>query len=126
MVYVKGMYLFQVSPARLTCPLTAWMLSANFLQAWRCHIFNRDKIQQTFPGENTDTCINVILRIIPRDSYKFTAAGNVDDELTVVLVINTGDDEEYLRKTLKIPDDDDTFRQAVHYYMKPGVWPTHE
>ena len=42
----------------------------------------------------------------------------------MVLVFEAGDDEEYLRKTLKIPDDD-TFRQAVHYYMTPGVWPTH-
>ena len=44
----------------------------------------------------------------------------------MVLVLNAGDDEEYLWRTLKVPDDDDTFRHAVHYCMKPGVWPTHE
>ena len=47
--------------------------------------------------------------MIPRESYKFSAAGDVDGKLTMVLVFNAGDDEEYLWKTLKIPDDDDTF-----------------
>ena len=52
------------------------------------------------------------------------AAVDINGELTLILVFNAGDDEEYLRKTLKIPDDD-TLRQAVHHFMEAGVWPTH-
>ena len=44
--------------------------------------------------------------------------------MTAVFVFNAGNDEEYLRKTLKIPDND-ILRQAVEHFMKPGVWPTH-
>ena len=98
------------------------MLSEKFLQGV---IFDRDRIRQAFPGKNTNACVDTILGILPRELYKYVAAGNVDGKLTVVVVLNTGDDEEYLRKTLKIPDDN-TFRQAVHYCMEPGVWPTHK
>ena len=99
------------------------MLSANFLQGV---IFDRDKIRKTFPDKDPEIYIDAALRIIPRESYRYSAAGNVDGKLTMVLVFNAGDDEEYLWRTLKVPDDDDTFRHAVHYCMKPGVWPTHE
>ena len=69
-------------------------------------------------------CIDAILQRIPRDLYKYSAAADVDGMLTVALVFNTGDDEEYLRKTLELPDDD-LFCQAIHYCMELGVWPTH-
>ena len=39
-----------------------------------------------------------------------------------MIVLDTGDNEEELRKSFKMPDDDE-FRQAVHYFMTP---PTHE
>ena len=118
MALVKGMYLFKSS---LTCP-GHLILSANFLQGV---IFDRDKIRREFPDVDTEICVDTILRNVPRESYNYSAAGDIDGRLTMVLVFNAGDDEDYLRKTLKIPDDD-TFRQAVHYFMKAGVWPTHE
>ena len=45
-------------------------------------------------------------------------AGDIDGKMTMVLVFNAGDasDQEYLRKPLEIPDDD-TFREAVRYYI---------
>ena len=77
------------------------------------------KFGMHFQAKRCSIC--VILRIIPRESYRFSAAGNVDGKLTMVLVFNAGD-EEYLRKDSKIPDDDDTFRDAVHYCMEAGVY----
>ena len=68
-------------------------------------------------------CIDSILRHIPRD-YTYAAAADIDGELTMILVLKAGDDEDYLRRTLELPEDE-TFRQAVHAFMKPGVWPTH-
>ena len=62
---------------------------------------------------------------LPRDAYKYTAAGEVDGQLRLVIVLNVGDDAEQLRKTFEMPDDDQ-FRQAAHYFLTPGVWPTHE
>jgi hypothetical protein len=66
------------------------MLSAKFLQGV---IFDRDKIQQAFPVNEVRKCIDTILGIIPRESYRFSAAGNVDGKLTMVLVFDMGDDE---------------------------------
>ena len=86
---------------------------------------DREKIKQEFPDEDTDRCIDVILQLLPRDAYRSAAGGKVDGRLTLVIVLNAGDDEEHLRNTFTIPDDDQ-FRQAVHYFMTPGVWPTHE
>jgi hypothetical protein len=45
--------------------------------------------------------------------------------LRVAIVLNAGDDEQYLWNTLKIPDND-LLRQAVDSVLTPGVWPTHE
>jgi hypothetical protein len=84
-----------------------------------------DKIQQHCPGEDPWSCIRTIMKLLPREPYRYASGGNVNGQLTAVIVLNVGDDEEYLRRTLKIPDDD-SFRQAVHYFMTPGVWPTHE
>lgn len=99
------------------------MLLENFLQGF---IFDMDKIRQELPGEDPFRCIDVILQILPRELYRFISTADVDGQMTLVVVLNVGNDEEYLRQTLKIPDEDDSFRQAVHYFMTPGVWPTHE
>jgi hypothetical protein len=98
------------------------MLSEIFLQGF---IFDEDTIQQEYPDMDLWRCIDAIVRLLPRELYKYGSTGNVNGRMTLVIVLNVGDDEEYLRQTLKIPDDD-SFRQAVHYFMKPGVWPTHE
>ena len=71
-----------------------------------------------------ELCVDSILRHIPR-VYAYSAAGDINGELTMVLVFKAGDDEDYLRRTLELPEDE-TFRQAVtKAFMKPGVWPTH-
>lgn len=75
---MKGMDLFKSS---LTCPLN-----------------NLSQFSPRCPS-HTESCIDAVLRIIPRESYNYSAAGNVDGKLTVVLVFNAGDDKEYLRKT---------------------------
>ena len=98
------------------------MLLENFLQGF---IFDMDKIRRELPEVDPFRCIDVILRLLPREPYKFISTANVDGQMTLVVVLNVGNDEEYLRQTLKIPEDD-SFRQAVHYFMTPGVWPTHE
>ena len=41
----------------------------------------------------------------------------------MVIVVNDGYDEEHLRQTFEMPDDDQ-LRQAAHSFMTPGVWPT--
>ena len=97
----------------------SWPL--NFLQGV---IFDFDKIRKEIPGVDVFKCIGIIHDNIPREAYSYAAAGDVDGELTMVLVFKAGNDEEYLRKTLKIPDND-ILRQAVKSFMKPGVWPTH-
>ena len=73
---------------------------------------------------DVENCVNIILHKIPREAYSYPAAVDINDELTLILVFNAGDDEDYLRKTLKLPDDD-ILRQAVDHYMEVGVWPTH-
>ena len=67
----------------------------------RCHI------RQDFPGADTEGCVDLILHNIP---YIYSAAGDNDGRLTMVLVL-TGE--------IKIPEND-AFRRAVHYYLKPG------
>ena len=86
---------------------------------------DREKIKLEFPDEDPDRCISAILRLLPRDAYRYAAGGKVDGWLTLVIVLSAGDDEEHLRSTFKVSDDDQ-FRQAVHYFMTSGVWPAHE
>jgi hypothetical protein len=98
------------------------MLSADFLQGY---IMDREKIKREYPNHDVEQCIGSILRLLPRDAYKYVAGGKVDGQLRLVIVVNDGDDEKKLRQTFKVPDDDQ-LRQAAHYFMTPGVWPTHE
>ncbi|KAF8327795.1 uncharacterized protein EI90DRAFT_3067037 [Cantharellus anzutake] len=84
-----------------------------------------DKIRQRYPNDDPDTWVGSILRCLPRDAFSYVAAADVNGEMTLVLVLNAGDDEEYLRRTLKIPDNE-SFRQAIQLFLTPGVWPTHE
>lgn len=72
---------------------------------------------------DVELCIDTLVDKIPRDCYSFCATADVDGVMTLILVFNAGDDEEYL-KTLDVPDDD-ILRQAVHLCLKTGVWPTH-
>ena len=98
------------------------MLSADFLQ---CYIIDREKVKQEYPNHDVDQCIDTIFELLPRDAYKYIAEGKVNGQLKLVIVVNDEDDEEHLRKTFEMPDDDQ-FRQAAHLFMTPGVWPTHE
>ena len=67
-----------------------------------------------------EICIETIHGTIPREAYSYTAAGNVDGKMALVLVFNAGNDEEYLRKTLQMPENE-TFCYAIRFYMKVGV-----
>ena len=61
--------------------LTFWgcsILSGKFLQGV---IFDRRKIQQDFPGEDIEICIDVILRSIPREAFSYLAAGDIDGDI---------------------------------------------
>ena len=97
------------------------MPSADFLQGF---IFDKDKVREQFPDQDPMRCMHIILGMPPRELYRYVSAADVDDKLTAIIVLNAGD-EEFLWQTLKIPDDDD-FRHAVHHFMIPGVWRTHE
>ena len=103
--------------------LGCWILLDKFLQGV---IFDVDKIRQQIPDVSPEKCISVILRHVPREAYRFPSTVDIDGDMTFILVLNAGDDEEYLRKTLKIPDsDNDEFRLLVDHFMQAGVWPTH-
>ena len=67
--------------------------SVKFLQGV---IFDRDKIRQEIPGVDIEFCVNIILHKIPREAYSYPAAVDINGELTLILVFNAGDDEEYL------------------------------
>ena len=98
------------------------MLSADFLQGY---IIDREKIKRRYPNHDVEHCIDSMLRLLPRDAYKYVTGANVDGKLKLMIVVNDGDDEELLRNTFEISDDDQ-FRQAANSFMIPGVWPTHE
>ena len=65
----QGSRLSKVGPQKLSCPESVAI------------IFDRRKIQQDFPGEDIEICIDVILRSIPREAFSYLAAGDIDGDI---------------------------------------------
>lgn len=94
-----------------------WMLSANFLQGV---VLKFGRNFQTGRHRYVSTPSS---RNIPRESYKCAAAGNVVSWQLWWYSFSTREmTKNTCGKLTKIPDDDNTFCQAVHYFMNPSVY----